>query len=151
MADFTFITARLATGGAITSQADVDALAAAGISSIIDCRDDFDDAALLSSRPSMAYLWNGAADDGKQKPATWFQKSIEFALPALAQPHKKVYCHCQAGINRGPSTAYAILRALGFGRDEMLTLIRLKRPQTIVGIRYSADADAAIQSLGYGP
>jgi hypothetical protein len=134
--NFNFITTRLAVGSAITGQADVQALLAAGVTHIIDCCVEEDDSSYLAGA-GCSYLWNPTSDDGQTKQPAWFQRSIEF------------YCHCSAGINRGPSTAYSILRSLGFGRDEMLTLIRLKRPATIVGIRYAADADAAIKALGY--
>lgn len=156
MSFFSQITERVFTGGEMSAGpglppdvSGVDALAAAGVTHVIDCRDDFDDAPLLTAHPAILYLWNGTADDGRPKPSAWFARSLAFALPMFAQPRTKLYCHCQAGINRGPSTAYAVLRALGFGRAEMLALIRLKRPVTLVGIRYADDADKAIADLGY--
>ena len=108
MADFSFVTERLATGAAITGPADVTALHAAGITHIIDCRAEFSDAPLLATS-GMAYLWNGTEDDGQPKPPAWFAASLVFALPALATAGAKVYAHCAAGVNRGPSTAcYAV-------------------------------------------
>ena len=147
MADFDFITARLATGAAISSVADVQQLVAAGITHIIDCRAEFDDAPLLSSQPSMLYVWDGTEDDGQPKPPGWFAKAFAVALPALAASHYKVYCHCAAGINRGPSMAYAIMRALGWTMTDAEAMIRSARPQ--VGLRYKADADQAVHILGY--
>lgn len=147
MADFSQITGRLLTGAAVNSSADVDALAAAGVTHIIDCRAEFDDAMLLSSHPHMLYLWNGMADDGLPKPATWFGKSFAFALPALAMPDTKIYAHCAAGINRGPSMAYALMCACGWDGPTALALIKAKRP--VAQARYSGDADKAIISLGF--
>lgn len=147
--NYSFITPRLVTGGEIDTPADVNLLVAAGITHIIDCREKFDDGVLLAGQPTLAYLWNPTADDGQSKSYTWFQRSLDFALPALARPHTKVYAHCKAGINRGPSTAYAILRALGWSGLEAKTLIRLKRPITLAGIRYAGDADQAVFALGY--
>ena len=148
MADFNFVTVRLAAGAAIGSPKDVQALIAAGVTHIIDCRADFDDASLLASRPELHYLWNGVNDDGQPKPASWFEKSISFALSAfVANPHYRVYAHCQAGVNRGPSTCYAILRALGLNTALAENLIRTARPQ--VQLRYKPDADAAVHLLGY--
>lgn len=147
--DFNFVTERLATGGGISSAADVDVLVAAGVTHIIDCRDDFNDQPLLASRIGIQYLSNPTPDDGQSKPVDWFKRSIEFALPALATPGHKVYAHCAQGINRGPSTAFAILRALGLSHAVAHGMVVLARPITVVGIRYATDADAAIKALGY--
>jgi protein-tyrosine phosphatase len=146
MADFSFVTERLATGAAITGPADVTALHAAGITHIIDCRAEFSDAPLLATS-GMAYLWNGTEDDGQPKPPAWFAASLVFALPALATAGAKVYAHCAAGVNRGPSTAYAILRAFGLLPAAAEAMIRAARPQ--VGLAYKADADSAVTALGY--
>ena len=54
MADFSMITARLATDAAITSPDDVAGLAAAGITDVIDRRGESDDAPLLG--PAFTYL-----------------------------------------------------------------------------------------------
>jgi dual specificity phosphatase 3 len=148
MADFNFVTARLATGAAISSAADVDQLAGAGITLVIDCRGEFDDAPLLAGHPSMVYVWDGTDDDGQPKPPAWFDKGISLALSELAKPGQRVYCHCAAGVNRGPSMAYAVMRALGWSAEDGEAAIRRARPQ--VGLRYKADADAAIVALGYG-
>ena len=147
LADFTFITARLATGAAIDGPEDVDELVAVGITHVIDCRFEFEDTPLLASHPSMSYLYNGVPDDGEPKGADWFAKSIEFALPALGLPRTKVYAHCAAGVYRGPSTAYAILRALGLSADDAEALIRRGRP--VAELIYKQDADIAVASLGY--
>lgn len=149
MVNFDFVTSRLATGAAITAPADVQALAAAGITHIIDCRNDFNDAPLLASDPAISYLWNGVPDDGN--PAThgdtWFSKSLGFALPALSRPRTKVYCHCTAGVNRGPSTAFAIMLASGFTSPDAESAIRAARP--VVGLAYKTEAIASVADLGY--
>ena len=142
MADFNFVTTRLATGAAISSAADVAELVAAGITHIVDCRDDFDDSSLLTSDPQISYLWNGTADDGQHKPPEWFYKSVDFALGGLVHSKSKVYAHCAAGINRGPSTAFAIMLALGWTDIQAEAQMRLARPQ--VGIAYKQDAIVAM-------
>ena len=146
MADFSMVTARLATGAAVSGPADVAALQAAGITAVIDLRAEFDDGSLLAGA-GMAYLWNGTADDGQPKPVSWFAASLAFALPLLAQPHQKAYLHCAAGINRGPSTAFACMRALGWSAADAEATIRAARPQ--VGLAYKGDADVAVAALGY--
>jgi hypothetical protein len=149
LVDFNFVTARLATGAAVSGPADIQALVAAGVTHIIDCRDDFSDAPLLAGDPAISYLWNGVADDGD--PAThgdtWFGKSLGFALPALASPHNKVYCHCAAGVNRGPSTAFAIMLASGFTASDAESIIRAARP--VVGLAYKTEAVTSVADLGY--
>lgn len=149
MADFTQITDRVFTGAALGSMDDVEALSQAGITHVIDCRDDFDDSALIAqwmqtNNHKMNLLWNGTPDDGVRKPPTWFDKSLYFALHALSSKKRKVYAHCAAGVNRGPSTAYAILRvATGLHGDDVFKLLQEKRPQ--VQVIYRNDADYALQ------
>ena len=147
MADFDFITGRLATGAAIDGPADVDELVRAGITHVIDCRWEFEDTPLLASHPKMSYLYNGTPDDGEPKGTDWFAKSLEFALPALGLPGTKIYAHCMAGVHRGPSTAYAILRALGIAAADAEAMVRRGRP--IAELIYRDDADAAVTALGY--
>lgn len=148
MADFSFITERLATGAAVNSADDVAQLQAAGINAVIDCRAEFDDGPLFAGVAGMAYLWAPQNDDGQHpKPVSWFQAGISFALPLLAQPGRRVYAHCAAGVNRGPSMASAILMALGFTEAQARSMIVTARPQ--VGLAYIDDAAAAVVALGY--
>lgn len=144
-ADFNFVNERLATGAGINSLEDAQAIAAAGITHIIDCRDDLDDTQFFTQLADVTVLWNGTADDGQAKPSSWFQTSVDFALQNLVKPHTKIYAHCAAGINRGPSTCYAILRAMGLNPTQAEEMIRAARPQ--VGLAYKKDADAAVTVL----
>lgn len=147
MADFDFVTDRVATGAALNGPDDVGAITAAGINVVVDARAEYDDGQLFAANPAVAYLWNPTQDDGQPKPAAYWQKTLEFVLPLLAQPHRKAYLHCAAGVNRGPSNAYCVLVAQGLPPDEAERLIRSARP--IVGLAYKADALAACQALGY--
>jgi hypothetical protein len=147
--NYNYITTRVATGSKITNAQDIQTLIKDGITHIIDCADDNDNAALVINFPQITYLYNGTPDDGQPKPVSWFQKSLEFALPALALPKVKILAHCDAGVNRGPSTIYAIMRAQGYNRFLVDALIKTARPATIVGLRYEDDADTAIEVLGY--
>lgn len=147
MADFNFITPRLATGGAIKTADDVVALIAAGITYVIDTWEEEDFSHVFEGTP-ITNLRNVTLDDGTPKPPEWFARSITPALEALkGSPNARVLAHCAGGINRGPSTAYAILRAGGLSASIAENLIRRARPQ--VQLRYMHDADAAIVSLGY--
>lgn len=140
-----FVAPRLSTGGALGGPADVDLLAAAGITHVIDCRTEFDDGSLLAQR--FHYLYDPTADDGQTKPPAWFQPGIAFALQALSQPGNRIYAHCAAGVNRGPSMCYAIMRALGWSASDAASTIKTARP--VAQVRYAADADVAVASLGY--
>lgn len=147
MADFNFVNERLATGAAIQSPDDVAALVAAGVTHVVDCTDAGDDTPLFVAVPTVHVLWNPTADDGQHKDVSWFKTSLDFALPPLSLPGAIVYAHCSAGVNRGPSTCYAIMRALGFKAADAEAVIRAARPQ--VELLYKGDADAAVVALGY--
>jgi dual specificity phosphatase 3 len=148
--DWSFITERVATGAAISTVADVDLLVASGVTAIVDARAEFDDAALImASHPSVLYLWDGTEDDRQPKPVEWFGKALDFAMPILVRPGQIVFTHCAAGHNRGPSLAYAVLRAQGWYAKDAIDLIHVERPATIGGIVYAADADRALKQLGW--
>lgn len=147
MADVSFITDRLATGGMIGGL-DVAGILSLGVTHIVDCQAERDDSQEFAGT-GVSVLWDGVPDDGN--PAThgpsWFGPGIEFALAALAQPHTKVLCHCAAGINRGPSMAYAVMLALGFDPNDAENMIRAARPQ--VQLAYKSEAQEAVPVLGY--
>jgi protein-tyrosine phosphatase len=145
--DFDLITTRVATGAALSSEADVQALVDAGITHVVDARAEFHDAHLFVSHQSISYLWNPTEDDGQHKPPEYFAKTLSFALPALALPHTKVYCHCAAGVNRGPSNALAVMVAQGWTLGGAMALLRAARPQAQAS--YANDAAAAVRELGY--
>ena len=161
MADVSQITDRLWTGGAITSAADIEYLVHLGITADADMRLEFDDQSILDhygnlpnaghaveASPKIAYLYNGVADDGQPKPASWFGKTWDWAKPIL-DADGVVLCHCAAGINRGPSMTYFLMRAyLGMSGDAAYELIVQQRPIAEVG--YRKDADEAIVALGLG-
>ena len=85
-------------------------------------------------------------DDGHLKSVAWFQPAIDFAMGPLAHPRFIVCTHCAAGINRGPSIAYSILRAQGL--DEQLAFLMLKKARPQVNVAYRNDADAALLTQG---
>jgi len=145
--DFDWVTPRLATGSQINGQADLQELVACGVTAIIDCTTYQE--RVGAETPGMRYLWNPTRDDGEPKPVSWFAISLGFALPILTQPRERVLAHCQSGIDRGPSTIYAILRALGWDGTDAVDLIHRARPETCDGIAYAGDADHAITLLGF--
>ena len=126
---FNFVTERIAVGGGIASKADVDQIVAAGITHVIDMRAEFDDDTLKDSR--ITILWLPQVDNGEMRPAGHYRKGIQFAFPALSRANTKIFPHCSAGLNRGPTMCYALLRAFGFPQSEAIARIRAARPDVL--------------------
>ena len=87
---------------------------------------------------------DGTPDDGLPKAASWFGKGIGFVL--RAQHAGKVLIHCEAGVNRSPSMAYAVLRAMGRSPIEAADTVLRAVPRA--NLRYQQDAESAIRELG---
>jgi len=139
------VNSRIITGSRPTDQFDVVSLwRKYTVSHIINvCLTD-DQPYVKLSGLNIQYFWNPTADDGQDKPAEWTQNTLRYVMPLMAQAGWVFYIHCYDGINRGPSTAYAILRACGFTSDQAGLLIRLSRPLATVGVRYADTVDDAI-------
>jgi predicted protein tyrosine phosphatase len=144
--DFTFVTDRVATGGGLWTDEDVRTLRLAGITHVITAAEELHSTTARLLDGQMPYLLNGVKDDGATKGTWWFAKTVEFAREALADPDAKVYVHCWSGSNRGPSSAYAVLRDTGIPAAEAERLIRTARPRA--HLLYVQDADAAIERMG---
>jgi protein-tyrosine phosphatase len=63
------------------------------------------------------------------------------------RPGTKLLIHCKEGLNRSPSTAYAILQAWGTPAKDALEHVKEARPEA--KLAYQKDADRAVKSLGY--
>jgi protein-tyrosine phosphatase len=124
--DMTWITPRIAVGGGIWTEDQMDELARMGVTHIIDMQIEFDDTEL--ARPfGVKVLWNPVDDDFQPKPPEVFRKGVEFAIGALDQPDTKLYIHCAAGVHRAPMMGLAVLRSLGYNLDEAIEMIETKR------------------------
>jgi hypothetical protein len=144
--DFNFVTDRVATGGGIWTEADVETLRVAGITHVVTAADELHATTARLLEGQMPYLLNGTKDDGVWKGAWWFAKTVEFARDALADPSAKVYLHCWSGKNRGPTSAYAVLRATGYSAAQAERLIREARPKVV--LLYRRDAEEALERMG---
>jgi len=145
MVDFSRITERLFCGAQIKTADDVALLVGVGVTHIINAQLENSDPSRIGT---LSYLWDPTEDDDMHpKPVAWFDNAVNFALAALARPAAVVLTHCAFGVNRGPSLAYAILRAQGWPRQDAYALLKEKRPQVNVG--YREDADAALRTLGW--
>jgi dual specificity phosphatase 3 len=146
MADISYITGRVWTGGDLPSDlgdeamlTDLAQIQNAGITDILDNRIEWSDEEFVRAHaPHLGFLWNGADDAGQVMPDDWFDAGVKFALQALVDPHAQVLAHCHMGINRGPSMVFAILLATGMDPVAALTAIRAARP--VAAISYDGDA-----------
>jgi protein-tyrosine phosphatase len=76
-------------------------------------------------------LWLPQVDDGEMRSSGDYRKGIQFAFAALTLPNTKVFPHCTAGLNRGPTMCYALLRAFGVPQPEAIARIRSARPDVL--------------------
>jgi hypothetical protein len=150
---FDFVNTRIATGGALSDPADVETLVQAGITHIVDATNtadqNYDDVATFANHPAISVFWNPTDDDGVDKSPEYWQDSVNFGMMALSLPHAKLFCHCTSGINRGPSTCFAILLVCGYSADQGLSAIHNARPITEGGVRYSTNVLNSLTELGY--
>ena len=125
--DMTWVTDRIAVGGGIWHDEKMIEVVRAGITHIIDMQIEFDDTRLAEPY-GVKVLWNPTDDDFQLKPPELFQRGVDFALQALDDDASRVYIHCAAGVHRAPMMTLALMRALGFGLQEAITIIEARRP-----------------------
>ena len=154
-ADITWLTDDVATGGDFdyhpkVAAAQLDDLISQGVALVIDTRIEADDAEIWDRISGVKYVHLPQDDfQGYHIDATHFDAAVELARAAKAEGGK-VFVHCHMGINRGPSTAFAILLDQGMEPTEAFDLIRAKRP--IAAVYYAEDAlraDLARRDTGW--
>ncbi len=134
-----WVTDRIAVGGGIWNDANMEELIDLGMTHIIDMQVEFDDRPLAEPY-GVQVLFNPTDDDFEQKPPDLFQRGVDFALAALDEPEGKVYIHCAAGVHRAPMMTLALLRVLGWTLKDAMELIQRRR--------FVADfADVYVQSV----
>ena len=127
MMDMSWVTGRIAVGGGIWSAENMTQIARAEVTHIIDMQIEFDDTPLALPH-GIAVLWNPIEDDFQPKSPEVFQRGVDFALEALAQPGTKLFVHCAAGVHRAPMMTLAILCSLSWKLEDALRLIEARRP-----------------------
>lgn len=143
MANMNFIHPRLATGGDCgygeQLASNVADLVVAGITDIIDMREEYsDEDSFAVLAPQIRYHYIPMDDAGQTEGDSTWQAVADAAIGAFQQRREaKVLVHCHMGINRGPSAAFAILLATGWEPAKALAAIRDARP--IAAIAYSHD------------
>jgi len=125
--DISWVTDRIALGGAIWNAGNMEEVAGSGVTHIIDMQIEFDDRPL--ARPwGIRVLWNGTDDDFLPKPPELLKRGVDFALEALDDPRARLYIHCAAGVHRAPMMTLAVLCALEWTMDDAMRLIEERRP-----------------------
>lgn len=124
--DLTWVTERIAVGGAIWVAERMQEVAHAGVTHVIDMQMEFDDTA-LGAEAGVAVLWNPIDDDFEPKHPAIFERGVKFALNALRDPQAKLFIHCAAGVHRAPMMALAVLGAMGTPLEDAKKLIQTKR------------------------
>ena len=140
MADFKFVTNRLAIGGAIGTIENMREVARAGISHVVNMQREFDDRA-ISGGAGVEILWIECEDDFLPKPPELFWDGVLFTLEAMQDPAARVLYHCAAGIHRSPMMLLAVLRALGYETEHAMELIGAARPEAEFPPVYVASVD----------
>lgn len=125
--DMTWITDRIAVGGGIWTAGNMQEVARAGVTHVLDMQIEFDDTPLAEPH-GITVLWNPTDDDFQFKPPSIFQRGVDFALRALDEKGSKIFVHCAAGVHRAPMMTLAILGGLEWDIKEAMQLIEARRP-----------------------
>lgn len=127
MTDFQFVTERLALGGAIENEKNMQFLARVGFTHVVNLQREFDDRSVVGDT-GISVLWIACVDDFQPKPSEIFWDAAVFTLQALEQEGTKILFHCAAGVHRSPMILLAMLRMIGYGKDEAIQRIVNARP-----------------------
>ncbi|MGC2450237.1 MAG: dual specificity protein phosphatase [Candidatus Sulfotelmatobacter sp.] len=125
--DITWLTDRIAVGGGIWTAENMEKVARAGITHVIDMQIEFDDTP-LGEAVGVQVLWNPTDDDFEPKSPDLFRRGLEFAEKALAEGEAKLFIHCAAGVHRAPMMTLAVLGSMGWSVDDAMELIENRRP-----------------------
>jgi len=125
--DMTWVTDQVALGGGIWNARNMEEVAQAGITHILNMQVEFDDRPLAEAH-GVKVLWNPTDDDFLPKSPELLSRGVEFAIGALGDPETKLYVHCAAGIHRAPMMTLAVLCALDWDIDRAMELIETRRP-----------------------
>jgi protein-tyrosine phosphatase len=125
--DMSWVTERVALGGGIWNVRNMEELAQAGITHVLNMQLEFDDRPLAEPF-GVRVLWNPTDDDFLPKPPELLKRGVDFALGALEDPEARVYVHCAAGVHRAPMMTLAILCAMEWDIEKAMVLIETRRP-----------------------
>lgn len=130
--NLSWVTDSLAVGGAFRPE-DVRRLRAAGVTAVVDLREEAADDAELLARYGIRLL-RLPTPDTYPPSLEDFQRGVEWVLAQQAAGHK-VFVHCMHGAGRGPLFGAAVLVACGYRATEAVHLIRARRWQAVPNAR----------------
>ena len=125
--DMTWITERVALGGGIWNARNMEELAQAGVTHVLNMQVEFDDRPLAEPY-GIRVLWNPTDDDFMAKPPELLKRGVDFAMEALDEPETRLYVHCAAGVHRAPMMTLAVLCAMEWEMEAAMVLIETRRP-----------------------
>lgn len=125
--DISWVTERVALGGGIWNARNMEELAKAGVTHVLNMQIEFDDRPLAELH-GIRVLWNPTDDDFLPKPAELLKRGVDFALEALDAPEARLYVHCAAGVHRAAMMTLAILCAMEWEMEAAMVQIETRRP-----------------------
>jgi protein-tyrosine phosphatase len=125
--DMSWVTERLALGGGIWNARNMEELARAGVTHVLNMQIEFDDRPLAEPH-GIDVLWNPTDDDFMPKPPELLKRGVDFALEALREAEGRLYIHCAAGVHRAPMMTLAVLCAMDWEMEPAMILIETRRP-----------------------
>jgi len=125
--DMSWVTERVALGGGIWNARNMEELAEAGVTHVLNMQVEFDDRP-LAERQGIRVLWNPTDDDFLPKPPELLKRGVDFALEALDDPEARLYVHCAAGVHRAPMMTLAVLCAMEWEMEAAMVRIETRRP-----------------------
>lgn len=123
----TWIMDRIAVGGGIENAENMEEVARAGVTHIINMQIEFDDTELAKAY-GIKVLSNGVYNDFELKPPELLRRGVDFGTSALRKPNTKLLIHCTLGMHRAPTMALALLCAMGWPLNVARQLIERCRP-----------------------
>ena len=124
--DMSWVTERVALGGGIWNARNMEELAQAGVTHVLNMQIEFDDRPLAEPY-GIRVLWNPTDDDFLLKPPELLKRGVDFSLEALDDPGARLYVHCAAGVHRAPMMTLAVLCALEWEMEAAMVLIETRR------------------------
>ena len=95
--DMTWVTDRIALGGAIWFDDKMSEVVRAGVTHIVNMQIEWDDTPLAAPY-GVKVLWNPTDDDFQLKPPELLQRGVDFTLEALGDgADNKIFIHCEIG------------------------------------------------------
>jgi protein-tyrosine phosphatase len=125
--DISWVTERIALGGGIWNARNMEELAQAGVTHVVNMQVEFDDRPLAEPY-GIRVLWNPTDDDFLPKPPELLKRGVDFALEAVDDREARLYIHCAAGVHRAPMMTLAVLCAMEWNMEAAMALIETRRP-----------------------